>query len=146
MGIWKHDWSLEQIKKMESNTLVDHVGIEFIECGDRFIKARMPVDRRTIQPMGLLHGGASVVLAETLGSVASTMCLDDPLAQGAVGVEINANHLRSARQGYVYGTVHPIKIGRKIHVWRIVIEDEEGKQVCESRLTVAIIDMNKTKQ
>ncbi len=144
MSIWKQDLSLDKINQIEGGTLVDHLGIEFIEKRENSLKAKMPVDRRTIQPMGLLHGGASAALAETMGSVASMLCLEDLSQKAPVGVEINANHLRSVRSGFVYATVYPIKIGRNIHVWRIVIDNEEGKQVCESRLTIAIIDIKKT--
>ncbi len=113
-----------------------HLGIEVTEIGDDFIKATMPVDHRTHQPFGLLHGGASCVLAETLGSIASTLCID-PSKEMAVGVEINANHLRSVRSGHVEGTVRPVHIGRTIHVWNIEIKAGE-KLICVSRLTCAI--------
>ncbi len=145
MSIWKQDFSLEDINNSDIKTLVHHIGIEFIEIGDDYLKAKMPVDYRTVQPFGLLHGGASAVLAETLGSVASNMCLEDVRGNAAVGVEINANHLRPARSGFVYGTAYPIKLGNKIHVWRITINDEKERQICESRLTTAIIDIKKTK-
>jgi len=104
-----------------------------------FVEARMPVDHRTHQPFGLLHGGASVVLAETLGSVASFLLLTDPQKQQAVGLEINANHLRGVREGWVYGRVTPIHTGRTTHVWDIRITDEQKRLVCVSRLTVAVI-------
>jgi len=103
--------------------------------------ATMPVDHRTVQPMRLLHGGASVVLAESIGSTASVLCIDDITKKGVVGLEINANHLRSVKEGNkVFGKVIPIKIGRTIHVWQIEITNEEGKPTCVSRLTVAVID------
>lgn len=145
MKIWKQEFNLESLNSTGVNTLVSHLGIEFIEFGDDYLKARMPVDSRTVQPMRLLHGGASVALAETLGSAASVMCIEDLSKYATVGVAINANHTRSATSGYVVGTVSPIKLGRSIHVWRIVITREDGKQVCESRLTTSIIDRNKTK-
>jgi 1,4-dihydroxy-2-naphthoyl-CoA hydrolase len=145
MKIWKQDFSLEGINSMGKNTLVSHIGIEFIEIGNNYLKAKMPVDARTVQPMRLLHGGASVVLAETIGSVATTMCIDDWSKNAGVGIEINANHIRSAKSGFVIATATPIKLGRTLHVWRIVIEREDGKQVCESRITMAIIDIKKTK-
>jgi len=129
----------ELLQKMGKNTMVEHLGIEFTGCGKDFIAARMPVDHRTHQPMGLLHGGASVALAETLGSVASAMLIDLQ-KQNCVGIEINANHLKSARNGYVYGKATPIHIGRKTHVWDIRIINESGDLICISRLTVAIID------
>ncbi len=115
------------------------LGIEFVEAGDGYLIARMPVDKRTHQPFGILHGGASVVLAETLGSVASYMLLDDPTKQRAVGLEINANHIRSVREGWVYGRCTPIHTGRTTHVWDIRITDEQEKLVCVSRLTIAVI-------
>jgi uncharacterized protein (TIGR00369 family) len=118
-------------------TLVEHLGIEFIEVGADFLRARMPVDQRTKQPYGLLHGGASAVLSETLGSVAATLCVDLN-SQVPVGLELNANHIRSVSTGYVYGTVRPIHVGRSTHVWETRIEDEAGQLVCVSRLTILI--------
>ncbi len=144
MKIWKQEFTLEGINNFSKNTLLEHLDIQFTEYGDDYMIAKMPVDKRTHQPLGLLHGGASVVLAESLGSVASTMCIEDIAAQTGVGLEINANHLRSVRSGFVYGKVTPIKIGRSFHVWRIVIEDENGRQTCESRITMAIIDIKRT--
>ncbi len=144
MNIWKQELSLKAINNMGDKTLVSHLGIQFIEKGENYLKATMPVDDRTVQPMRLLHGGASVVLAETMGSVASVLSIENMQQQMAVGVEINANHLRSVKKGLVTGTVSPIKLGRNMHVWRIVIEREDGKQVCESRITIAIIDIQKT--
>ncbi len=118
--------------------MADHLGIEWIEFGDNFLKARMPVDHRTKQPFGLLHGGASCVLAETLGSVGAALVVD-PEKQNCVGLEINANHVRSAREGYVTGLASPIHIGASTQVWDIKIYDEREKLVCVSRLTVAVI-------
>ncbi len=137
--IWKLSPTLEGLNATSKNTLAENLGIEFTAFGDDFLKAKMPVDHRTIQPMGLLHGGASVALAETLGSVASVLCLDDFTMLMPVGVEINANHLRSASTGFVYGTARPLRLGRTLHIWNIEIEDEAGKLVCVSRLTVAIV-------
>jgi 1,4-dihydroxy-2-naphthoyl-CoA hydrolase len=105
--------------------------------------AKMPVDHRTVQPFGILHGGASVVLAETLGSMASFLCIKEAGKQHAVGLEINANHIRSVKEGFVYGRVTPIHIGRSTHIWDIKITNEENKLVCISRLTVAIVDANR---
>jgi len=119
--------------------MVEHLGIEFSGHGKDFIEARMPVDHRTHQPMGLLHGGASVALAETLGSVASSLLIDLN-KQACVGIEINANHIKSVRHGYVTGKAMPIHIGKKTHVWDIRITSDSGELVCISRLTVAIID------
>ncbi|GAB3254496.1 hotdog fold thioesterase [Larkinella harenae] len=135
----KPDWTLESLQQFHANSIVNHLGIELTELGDGFLAARMPVDHRTQQPFGILHGGASVVLAETLGSIASVMHLDDPTKQRAVGLEINANHVRSVKAGWVHGKVTPIHIGRTTHIWDIRITDELGKLVCISRLTVAVI-------
>ncbi len=139
-SIWKQQTTLDYLNSLSPNTLSGHIGIEFTEIGHDFLIAKMPVDTRTIQPFGILHGGASVVLAETLGSVASTLCIADVTAQTAVGLEINANHLRSVRSGYVYGKVTPIRIGRSVHVWNIEISDEHGQISAISRLTTMIID------
>jgi 1,4-dihydroxy-2-naphthoyl-CoA hydrolase len=137
--MFKDNIDLDLFKEMAKNTIGEHIGIEFLEKGSDYLTARMPVDHRTKQPFGLLHGGASVVLAETLGSIASVLCLDDPQTQKAVGLEINANHLRAVTEGWVYGKVTAIHIGRRTHIWDIKITTEEGKLVCVSRLTVAII-------
>jgi 1,4-dihydroxy-2-naphthoyl-CoA hydrolase len=120
-------------------SLVSHLGIEFIEVGPDFLRAKMPVDERTIQPFGLLHGGASVALAETVGSVASSLQIDLN-EQICVGMEINANHVRSVRSGYVYGTARPIHLGRKTHIWEIKITDDAENLVSVSRLTMMILD------
>ncbi len=120
-------------------SLVSHLGIEFIEVGPDFLRAKMPVDERTVQPFGLLHGGASVALAETVGSVASSLQIDLN-EQVCVGMEINANHVRSVRSGYVYGTARPIHLGRKTHIWEIKITDDAENLVSVSRLTMMILD------
>ena len=121
--------------------MTDNLGIEYVEMGDDFITAKMPVDHRTVQPFRILHGGASVALAETLGSVAAILCLEPDSKKQVVGVEINANHLSSAREGtWVYGTVKPIRVGRTMQVWNIEIKDEQGKLVCISRLTIAVVE------
>ncbi|MCF2497244.1 hotdog fold thioesterase [Dyadobacter chenhuakuii] len=135
--------TLDALHSFSQNTISNHLGIEFTEIGNDYITARMPVDKRTHQPFGILHGGASVVLAETLGSIASFLCLPDPDKQHAVGLEINANHIRSARAGFVYGTVRPIHLGRTTHIWDIQITNEESKLVCISRLTVAIVNADR---
>lgn len=119
--------------------MIDLLGIEFVDIQSEFIKAKMPVDSRTKQPYGLLHGGASVVLAETLGSIASSLAVADPKTHRGVGVEINANHLRSVREGFVIGTCTPLKIGKTLHVYDIKIHDEAENLICISRLTVAIL-------
>ena len=135
----KADFDLSNLQFTHVDSIVSLLGIEFTEAGEGYLTGRMPVDRRTHQPFGILHGGASVVLAESLGSVASFMLLDDPTRQQAVGLEINANHLRPVREGWVYGRCTPIHLGRTTHVWDIRITDEAGKLVCVSRLTIAII-------
>lgn len=119
--------------------MVDHLGIEFLEVSPTLIKAKMPVDHRTVQPFGILHGGASVALAETLGSIAAQMNIDQE-KYITVGLDINANHIRSIRSGFVYGTTNPLHIGKRTHVWEIRITDEDDKLVCISRLTVSIIE------
>jgi 1,4-dihydroxy-2-naphthoyl-CoA hydrolase len=139
MSVFKPGISLEDLNKLSSNTMVSYLGIEFTELGTDYIKAKMPVDHRTHQPLGLLHGGASVTLAETLGSVAATCCVDRK-TQYCVGLEINANHVKSARSGYVYGTTRPIHIGKRTHVWEIKIVNEDSELVCISRITMAVID------
>lgn len=138
MAIWFSRPTLEQVQANSADTLVEHLGIEFVEIGEDFLRGRMPVDSRTVQPMRILHGGASVALAETLGSVAANLCVD--LEQKAcVGLDINANYVRAARSGYVYGTARPIHIGSSTQVWDIRIEDEDGRLTCASRLTVAVL-------
>lgn len=139
MTIWfDKNVSLESLKTFGKGTMTEHLGVEWVELGTDFFKAKMPVDHRTIQPYGLLHGGASCVLAETLGSVASHLVIDSSQFY-CVGIEINANHIRSARDGFVYGTCSPLHIGSSTHVWDIRITNEEEKLICISRLTVAIM-------
>lgn len=133
MSIWKRRLSPEMALFKEN--MCDHIGIEITEVGDDYLRGTMPVDRRTIQPMGLLHGGASVVLAETLGSIAANLCCEE--GYYCVGLEINANHLRSATSGKVTGTTRPIHIGRSTQVWEIKIEDDHGRATCVSRITLA---------
>jgi len=137
VAIWTRTPTKEDLLKSCQNTAVSHMGIEFLEVGDNFLKGRMPVDKRTVQPFGVLHGGSSVLLAETLGSMAANYCLRD---QGtvAVGLEINANHLRPVTNGWVYGTATAIHLGSTTQVWSIVIENEQGKKTCVSRLTMAV--------
>jgi len=119
--------------------MVEHLGIEMLEIGDDYIKAKMPVDHRTHQPLGLLHGGASVALAETLGSIAATLTVNTE-AQYCVGLEINANHIKSAREGWVFGITKPLHLGRKTQVWEIKITNEKEQLVCISRITMAVMD------
>jgi len=138
MTIWKSVRTLAELNSARAGTLTEHIDIEFTEIGDDFIRATMPVDSRTWQPYGLLHGGASVALAETLGSTGATMCVDAEKFQ-CVGQEINANHVRAARRGLVTGTARPVHLGGRSHVWIIDIVNDEGNLVCTSRLTIAII-------
>ena len=128
--------TLDELNALNPNTLAESLGIEFTEIGENFIRAKMPVDHRTVQPYGILHGGASVALAETLGSVAAQIIagFDRP----CVGVEINANHLKSVTTGFVYGTAKPIRLGKNVHVWNIEILDDLENLICVSRLTVLI--------
>jgi 1,4-dihydroxy-2-naphthoyl-CoA hydrolase len=138
MAIWFSETSVEALNALSKNTLAGQLGIEITALGDDFITARMPVDHRTVQPYGLLHGGASVALAETLGSIAAMLCIDRE-EKMCVGVEINANHVRGVRSGYVLGTVRPIHIGGSTQVWQTQIIDEQERLVCISRLTVAVL-------
>ena len=138
-AIWYHRPDIAAFNSTK-NSMVDHLGIEVIEVGDDFIKARMPVDHRTIQPMtNVLHGGASVALAETIGSTGAHACID-PAKFFVVGLEINANHVRSVRDGWVIGTARPIHRGRTTQLWEIRITDTADKLVCISRLTVAVLE------
>jgi 1,4-dihydroxy-2-naphthoyl-CoA hydrolase len=139
MNIWfNKSLTIEDIAPISKNTLGEHIGMQFSEIGDNYLKATMPVDHRTHQPYGLLHGGASAALAETLGSVSSALVIDQEKFI-CVGIEINANHVRSVRSGIVTGTCTPVHIGATTHVWDIRIHDERNKLVCVSRLTVAIL-------
>jgi len=135
--IWKKEFKIEDINNFKNDTIVGHLGIEFLEKGDDFLRATMPVDKKTMQPMGILHGGASVVLAETLGSSASYMTMDD--AHYSVGLEVKANHLKSISKGLVTGTARPVHLGRTTQVWDISIENENAELICISRLTMAVL-------
>ena len=139
MSIWKTPLTLNDAQKRSQNTMVTHLGIEFMEIGDDYLIAKMPVDHRTKQPIGIMHGGASCVLAETVGSIAANYCVD-LTKQYCVGLDINTNHIRSAREGYVYATAKPFHIGRSTQVWAIEIKDEQGKLVSVNRLTMAVLD------
>jgi uncharacterized domain 1 len=129
--------SLEALNALSTGTAMEPLGIVFTELGPDYLRATMPVDARTLQPYGLLHGGASVLLAETLGSTAGMLCVAD--GELAVGIEINANHLNAVREGKVTGTARPLKVGRRTQVWEIRIEDDAGQLACISRLTLAVI-------
>src|SRR5580692_236086 len=135
---WRSLLSVEELNSTRAGTMLEHVGIQFTEIGDDFVRGTMPVDGRTRQPYGLLHGGASVALAETLGSTGATMCVDTR-EYLCVGQEINANHVRAARTGLVTGTARPVHVGGRTQVWTIDIRNEAGNLVCTSRLTIAII-------
>ncbi len=137
-AIWKKEFNLEQINQFSKGSIVSNIGIEFIEKGDDYLKASMPVDYRTKQPLGILHGGASVVLAETLGSVASYMTLDDN--KYSVGLEIKANHLKSVAKGVVTGKVTPVHIENSNQLWDISIKNEENELICVSRLTMMVLE------
>ena len=137
MPIWKKPIDLITLNATNDQTASQHLGIEIVELGDDFLRGRVPVDHRTRQPFGLLHGGVSVVLAETLGSLGAYYA--SPEGHNAVGLDINANHLRSATSGWVTGTARPVHLGRSIHVWAIELVNEAGELTCVSRLTMAIL-------
>lgn len=138
--IWFQSYSLDYLEGLRNANMGCHIGISFTEIGSDYLCARMPVDARTTQPFGILHGGASCVLSETLGSVAAWMTIDPNLSR-AVGLEINANHIRAVTQGFVIGKCSPLHIGKRTQVWQTDISEEStGKRVCISRLTVAIIE------
>ncbi len=138
MGIWNSKPDLSALNALSDNTLVEHLGIEVVEVGDNYLKATMPVDYRTHQPMGMLHGGASVALAETLGSIGAYLCIDGS-KYSCVGLEINANHLRPVRKGLVTAVATPIRLGKMTQVWEIRVYDDRDHLVCISRLTMAVI-------
>ncbi len=137
MCIWKQPVCVEQLTSTSHNTAVAHLGIEFLEVGDDFITARVPVDHRTVQPYGLLHGGVSVVLAETLGSCCAAYAA--PSGHRVVGLDINANHLKGVTSGWVTGTARPVHIGRTTQVWAIELKNEQGELTCVSRITMAVL-------
>ena len=139
MSIWFKQFSLDEIQQRGKDTMVEHIGIKIVDFADDYLKGTMPVDHRTIQPMGILHGGASVVLAETLGSLAANLVVDDG-KKYCVGLDINANHIRSASSGTVTGTAKPLHLGSSTQVWSIEIVDEKNRLVCISRLTMAVLD------
>jgi 1,4-dihydroxy-2-naphthoyl-CoA hydrolase len=139
MPLWKTQATLDQLKERSKDTMAEHLGIEFLEIGDDYLTAKMPVDHRTKQPAGLLHGGASVALAETLGSVGAGLCVDRE-KKSIVGIEINANHLRPVTAGWVIGVAKPIHVGLTTQIWEIKIYNEREKLVCIARLTAANVD------
>jgi 1,4-dihydroxy-2-naphthoyl-CoA hydrolase len=136
--------TLQDIQAMSQNTMVDYLGIEYTDLGDNYISAKMPVDHRTVQPLRMLHGGASVVLSETLGSVAANISVDNKKFY-CVGLEINANHIRSMKEGegYVFGTTRPIHLGKTTQIWETRITNADDKLISISRLTVAVMKKNK---
>ncbi|WP_426148328.1 hotdog fold thioesterase [Polaromonas sp. DSR2-3-2] len=137
MRIWKQPISVELLTASSAGTAVSHLGIEFLEVGDNFIRARVPVDARTVQPYGLLHGGVSVVLAETLGSCGAAYCALP--GQRVVGLDINANHLLGTTGGWVTGIARPVHIGRSTQVWAIELTNDAGELTCVSRITIAVL-------
>jgi len=138
MPIWKKDCSLARLNQTSENTIIALLGIKYTHIGDDYLQATMPVDSRTHQPHGLLHGGASVVLAETVGSVAGNLAVS--ANKVCVGLEVNANHLRSVKSGIVTATAQSVRLGRTIQVWQIEIKNEKEQLVCTSRLTLSVID------
>lgn len=141
VSIWKIRPDAGAVMRMQQDTIAEALGIVFTEMGDDFVRGTMPVDRRTHQPMGILHGGASVVLAESLGSMAANFCVDTA-THYCVGLDINANHVRAVRSGVVTGTARAVHLGKTTQVWEIRIEDEAGRLVCVSRLTMAVLARN----
>ncbi|MFM5463277.1 hotdog fold thioesterase [Aeromonas simiae] len=137
MSIWKKAMSLEGLEASSRNTLMAHLDIHYSALGDDWIAATMPVDSRTHQPFGMLHGGASVVLAETLGSIAANMAVDEE--HYCVGLDINANHIRAKREGKVTGVARPVHLGATTQVWQIEINDERERLICTSRITMAVL-------
>jgi uncharacterized protein (TIGR00369 family) len=144
MTIWKRNINLERLNATSKNTLIEHLEIKYTAVGDDYIEATMPVCHFTHQPLGMLHGGASVVLAETLGSVAANFCVEE--GSYCVGLDINANHIRSMRDGKVIGRATPIHLGVSTQVWQINITDERERMVCTSRLTIAVKKQRNVKQ
>jgi 1,4-dihydroxy-2-naphthoyl-CoA hydrolase len=137
MRIWKKEISIEGLARSHVGTVVATLGIEFLEVGDDFIRGRVPVDRRTLQPAGILHGGVSVVLAETLGSCGAHYCAAE--GDRVVGLDINANHIRATRSGWVTGTARPVHRGRSTQVWQIELTNDLGELTCVSRITMAVL-------
>ncbi|RLD16828.1 esterase [candidate division KSB1 bacterium] len=142
MAIWTNAPTIEDLNRISKHTMVAYLGIEYTELGDDYLKARMPADERTKQPAGLLHGGANAVLAETLGSMAGTMVVDQE-KYDIVGVELNVSHLRPVFKGYVEGVAHPVKLGQTIQVWEIKIFDEHQRLTAIGRLTLMVVRKRK---
>ena len=138
MSIWFAKPDLDMINRFGENTLVAHLDIRFVEAGEDFLKATMPVDHRTYQPMGILHGGASVVLSETLASTGAILCVDTD-CHYCVGIEINANHIRSVRTGKITGICRPVHLGRSTQIWETRMSDDKDRLICISRVTMAVL-------
>jgi uncharacterized protein (TIGR00369 family) len=145
MAIWFHELDLVAVNERGRHSMVEHLDIEFIDFGDDYLVARMPVDQRTHQPLGIMHGGASCVLAETIGSTAANYCVDYA-KQFCVGLDINTNHIKSIRSGFVIGTAKPFHLGRTTQVWGIEIRDEQQNLISINRLTMAVLDRNQQKK
>jgi 1,4-dihydroxy-2-naphthoyl-CoA hydrolase len=143
MSIWRTEATPEQLRELARHTLAEHIGIQVTEVGPDYLRATMPVNSHTHQPMGVLHGGASVALAETVGSLAANLCIDQS-KHVCLGQEINANHLRPVSSGIVTGTARPFHIGQRSQVWHIEIRDESDKLVCVSRLTMAVVERQRS--
>lgn len=139
MSIWFREFSIDDVRQLEQNNMLNHVGIELTAINENSIEGKMPVDHRTTQPMGLLHGGASCVLAESLGSIGAHLVIDHEKFY-CVGLEINANHLHSATSGFVFGIAKPVHLGKTTQVWGIEITNEKNKLICISRLTMAVLN------
>lgn len=139
MPIWKTEMNLSTLQARGKNTMIEHLGIEFTEIGDDFLVARMPVDNRTRQPLGIMHGGGSCALAETIGSTAANCCVDQGKSY-CVGLDINTNHIRSIREGFVIGTAKPFHLGRSTQVWAIEIVNEKKELISVNRLTMAVLN------
>ena len=142
-SIFKRIFDIESLQNFHAKTASNHLGIEYLEVGDDYIKARLPVDERTKQPFGLLHGGVSCFLAEELGSLASVCMIGEDENKAPIGVEINANHIRGVKSGWLYGKVTPIHLGRTTHIWNISLTDEKDNLVCISRLTIMVVETKK---
>jgi len=139
MTIWKETLTLEAAQERSKNTMVEHLGIEFVEMTDNSLTARMPVDHRTHQPLGIMHGGASCVLAETVGSLAANFAVDQSTSY-CVGLSINTSHIKAATKGFVYGCATPVHLGKKTQVWQIDITNEAGATISSNRLTMMVMD------
>ncbi len=143
MKIWLSNIDLKVVNERGRNTMSEHLGIEFVDVGDDYLAARMPVDHRTKQPVGIMHGGASCVLAETVGSTAAQFCVDMDKYY-CVGLDINTNHIRAMREGYVTGVAKPYHLGKTTQVWSIEIKNDEGKLVSVTRLTMAVLERSRS--